>query len=72
MHVQASFSAAIRRLQELPYSPLDISQKRWPADMAAFLATVRELETSLAAAMQAALDRAGPLTARMQLLKAGS
>lgn len=67
-HVQVGFAKAASKLQALAYSPLNVNDSRWTEDFAAYTAALGVLERKFAAAANAAIERAGSLQARMQLI----
>lgn len=62
------FAKAAHKLGALQYSPLDVNDSRWSADFAAYTTALGVLERRFAAGASAAIERAGSLQARMQLI----
>lgn len=62
------FAKAAHKVGALQYSPLDVNDSRWSADFAAYTTALGVLERRFAAAASAAIERAGSLQARMQLI----
>ena len=65
---QVGFAKAAHKLGALQYSPLDVNDSRWTADFAAYTTALGVLERKFAVAASAAIERAGSLHARMQLV----
>ncbi len=58
------------RLQLVTYNILDVRSTAWYDDFSAFCSAVRGLEVRLSNVMQLAVDSAGSLVARLELLEA--
>lgn len=52
----------------MAYSPLDVEVGRWALDFAVFTTAIDGLERKLLTAARAAIERAGSLQARTQLI----
>ena len=68
--MQAGFGKLVARLQSVDYNILDVRNMAWYDDFSAFRSGVRSLEVRLSNVMQLAVDSAGSLSARVELLEA--
>lgn len=68
--MQAGFGKLVARLQLVDYNILDVRNMAWYDDFSAFRSGVRSLEVRLSNVMQLAVDSAGSLSARVELLEA--
>lgn len=62
------YAKAAHKLATLSYSPLDVEETGWARDFAEYSVALGALEQRFAATASAAIDRAGCLQARMELL----
>lgn len=65
---QVGFAKAAHKLDALSYSPLGVEETGWARDFAEYSTAVGVLERRFAATASAAVDRAGSLQARMELI----
>lgn len=62
------FAKAAHKLAELKYSPLNVEESGWAKDFGEYSAALGVLEQKFAATASTAIDRAGCLQARMELI----